>query len=431
MPDTGPITYRPGSWTAVLADGFVAMLGGEPDVSMLDDLWELAARGAGVVEALAVVSRGGLVALPPFALATRDTSGRVQVALRGGVQLRLDEPGGTRWVGAGEVSTWSERVLPAGADVHLRVDGAAEGAQRPLVAGVVGVAEVICPGTERPAGRRREDAAATSETAPAVEPVRGGDAAASPPAVAPPVVPVVPTPSRLRLAPPQDAGRAPDAPDGSAASAEPSFVSSPEPVVSVTERTVPVSPQERLARAAGAPAADQPQRQQAAWPAGAGAPDGPRSARSTLSGDVSTTIVSGQLAYLRDRLPVWGNDLSRRPEPPSQPPARLVLSTGLVVALDRPVVLGRAPQAARVSSAELPRLVSLPSPQHDISRTHAEVRLDDGDVLVTDLDSTNGVLVQRPGRGSRRLRAGEPVVLHEGETVDLGDGVTFVVERGT
>ncbi len=402
---SGISTYRPGSWTAVVADGFVALLGGVPDSATVDELWQLAQRGAGVVEALAVVSRAGLVGLPPFALATRDASGRVQVALRGGVRLRLDEAGGTRWVGAGEVSTWSERVLPAGADLHLRVEGeGASGSEHPLVAGVVPAGEVRCPGA----------AAAAREP----EPV----ATADPPGAEP-------TLARLRLA---------VAHEGDPADAAVATGAGPvHETAAVSERTVPVSRQERLRRAAGArepgpvAAGDAPQRQQAAW-AGAAAAAGPaRSARSTLAGDVSTTIASGQLAYLRDRLPVWGNDSLRRPEPPAQPPARLVLSTGLVVALDRPVVLGRAPQATRVASAELPRLVSLPSPQHDISRTHAEVRLDDGDVLVTDLDSTNGVLVQRPGRGSRRLRAGEPVVLHEGETVDLGDGITFVVERGT
>ena len=111
-------------------------------------------------------------------------------------------------------------------------------------------------------------------------------------------------------------------------------------------------------------------------------------------------------------------------------PARIVLSTGLVVGLDRPVLIGRAPQVTRVANRELPRLVTVPSPQHDISRTHAEVRQEGDQVLVVDLESTNGVLVQQPGIGARRLHPGEPGVVACGEVVDLGDGVTFVVERG-
>ena len=112
-------------------------------------------------------------------------------------------------------------------------------------------------------------------------------------------------------------------------------------------------------------------------------------------------------------------------------PARLVLSTGLVVPLDRAVLLGRAPQVARVSNRELPRLITVPSPQQDISRTHAEVRVEGDHVLVTDLDSTNGVHVARPGEGARRLHPGEPSVVGLDELVDLGDGVTFSLERGS
>jgi len=72
--------------------------------------------------------------------------------------------------------------------------------------------------------------------------------------------------------------------------------------------------------------------------------------------------------------------------------------------------------------------VTLPSPQQDISRTHAEVRTDGEDVLVTDLHSTNGVLVARPGEQARRLHPGEATVVARGEVVDLGDAVTFTVE---
>lgn len=144
------------------------------------------------------------------------------------------------------------------------------------------------------------------------------------------------------------------------------------------------------------------------------------------------TILSSDLARLRDRLPAWSQDAVPGPFPAPAPaplPARLVLSTGLVVALDRAVLLGRAPQVARVTNRELPRLVTVPSPNQDISRTHAEVRVEGEHVVVTDLDSTNGVHVSRPGEGVRRLHPGEPSVVGTDEVVDLGDGVTFTVER--
>jgi len=111
-------------------------------------------------------------------------------------------------------------------------------------------------------------------------------------------------------------------------------------------------------------------------------------------------------------------------------PPRLRLSTGLVVVLDRAVLLGRAPQVSRVTNAELPRLVTVSSPEQDISRTHAEVRVESDDVLVTDLHSTNGVLLTPYGEPASRLHPGEPTVLRPGAVVDLGEGVTFTVERG-
>jgi hypothetical protein len=150
------------------------------------------------------------------------------------------------------------------------------------------------------------------------------------------------------------------------------------------------------------------------------------------------TILSTDLAAIRERLPSWAADWTGEPVPgpfetPQQdgPVPQLVLSTGLVVPLDRAVLLGRAPQVARVTNSELPHLVTVPSPQQDISRTHAEVRVENGQVVVTDLASTNGVHVTKQGEGARRLHPGEATVVESGHVVDLGDGVTFTVERGS
>ena len=114
------------------------------------------------------------------------------------------------------------------------------------------------------------------------------------------------------------------------------------------------------------------------------------------------TILSTDLAEIREQLPSWAADEVPGPfrvPAAASAPARLVLSTGLVVPLDRAVLLGRAPQVARVTNRELPRLITVPSPQQDISRTHAEVRVEGDHVVVTDLDSTNGIHVARAGRG--------------------------------
>ena len=146
------------------------------------------------------------------------------------------------------------------------------------------------------------------------------------------------------------------------------------------------------------------------------------------------TVLSSDVVALRRQLPDWAGDVVPGPlavpAPQTPPPAKLLLSSGLVVSLNRPVLLGRAPQVSRVTNRELPRLVTVASPNQDISRTHAEVRMDGEDVLVTDLRSTNGVLVLRQGAGPQRLHPGEPTVVEPGVVVDLGEGVTFTVERG-
>lgn len=104
------------------------------------------------------------------------------------------------------------------------------------------------------------------------------------------------------------------------------------------------------------------------------------------------------------------------------------LSTGARVPLDRTVLIGRAPEAARVPLREMPRLVNVASPNNDVSRTHAQVRAEGEIVLVTDLNSTNGVFLIEPGASPRRLHPDEPVQLEPGVVVDLGDGATFILE---
>ena len=69
-----------------------------------------------------------------------------------------------------------------------------------------------------------------------------------------------------------------------------------------------------------------------------------------------------------------------------------------------------------------PRLVAVQSPQREVSETHVEVRQLGGSVIVTDLRSTNGSIVQLPGNAARKLRQGESVVVSAGTLVDIGDG---------
>lgn len=119
------------------------------------------------------------------------------------------------------------------------------------------------------------------------------------------------------------------------------------------------------------------------------------------------------------------------PQVTARPVARLVFSTGETVEVDRAVLVGRAPEPRRNTTTEQPRLVTVPSPQQEISSTHLEIRpgsgADHGSAIVTDLGSTNGTQVVQPGLPADQLTAGVAVQLIPGAVVDLGDGVTIEV----
>ncbi len=111
-------------------------------------------------------------------------------------------------------------------------------------------------------------------------------------------------------------------------------------------------------------------------------------------------------------------------------------STGAPVLVDSPVLIGRAPSPDR-AGGPLPKLMTVPSPSHDISRTHVKVEPVGRAVQVTDMHSTNGtVLITGPISGDASLAGqrhqlvpGEPVAVQPGWVLDLGDGVTILIDR--
>ncbi|WP_210439898.1 FHA domain-containing protein [Nocardioides xinjiangensis] len=130
-----------------------------------------------------------------------------------------------------------------------------------------------------------------------------------------------------------------------------------------------------------------------------------------------------------DRPPIPGHDVA--PDVVAQPVASLVFSTGDVVAVDRTVLVGRAPEARRFASQDQPHVVTVPSPHQEISSTHLEIRpgagADHGSAIATDLGSTNGTVLAQPGLDAEELRPGIAVSLIPGAVLDLGDGVTIQV----
>ena len=113
--------------------------------------------------------------------------------------------------------------------------------------------------------------------------------------------------------------------------------------------------------------------------------------------------------------------------------AKLMISDGQQVPVDRVILIGRAPEARRFTSTEQPHLVTVPSRLHEISSTHVEVRpgtgADQGSAVVTDMGSTNGTVLVQPGLGPEDLKPGIAVQLVPGAIINLGDGITIQVTR--
>lgn len=124
-----------------------------------------------------------------------------------------------------------------------------------------------------------------------------------------------------------------------------------------------------------------------------------------------------------------GDGTSPRPsdlEPVVPQPAQLRFAVrvgpGDSIQLDVPILVGRKPSPARVESGVLPRLIAVPSPEHEVSSTHVRIEQSGDAVVVTDLRSTNGTVVVRPDGTSARLRPGESTVVLPGSVVQIGDG---------
>lgn len=108
---------------------------------------------------------------------------------------------------------------------------------------------------------------------------------------------------------------------------------------------------------------------------------------------------------------------------------RAVFADGTEVPLDGPVYVGRRPSTPRIHTGPEPRLVALPSPGRELSATHVELRVVGGSVVVSDMRSTNGTVVQLPGAEPRTLIRGESAVVVAGTRIDLGEGAVIDILR--
>jgi hypothetical protein len=231
-----------------------------------------------------------------------------------------------------------------------------------------------------------------------------------------------------------------------AAQQQPIYPPSPQfggPVSSLgAPLTSPVPPP-----AAYAPSAPPPQ--------GPGAPSEPGLPVSADSADSDSTVFSTGIAMThKPAAPRPGTDnlilavvcSFSHPNPPGSPRCRvcgqpvdnanprlvhkpvlaqLITAGGARVEVTDTVLIGRAPSAQAGDGN--PILLPIPSPNSDISRTHLKVAVKDWDIVATDLHSTNGTMLVRPGQAPVRMMPGTPVTVEPGTILDLGDGGVITI----
>jgi hypothetical protein len=363
-------SYRPGQWFGVVGERAVVMLP-PTEKARVAALWELVDGGAGFDVTLDALISAGLRELPGFVLVSTG-EGETKVVIRGAASAEFVVGGETVSIEGYGATTWVERSLSDVTRMTLSLDALPE----------PGLPSYVVDG-----GLFRVSSYVEGEVADAPE-----DTPAEP---AEPVEPVEPVEAPLPLLEEEPTPEP-----------EPEPEPTPEPPPAWTPPPPPPAP----------PAPPPPP----APPAELPEPDSDHDGETVMGG-------------------AWQPPPAAPPGIPGQPAApditrtvaRLHLSTGEVVDVDRAVVIGRAPEARRFSETEQPLLITVASPKLEISSTHLEVRpgtgADHGSAVVTDLGSTNGTVLVQPGLPAEELQAGVAVQLIPGAVIDLGDGVRIQV----
>ncbi|QGN34717.1 FHA domain-containing protein [Microlunatus sp. Gsoil 973] len=367
--------YRRGDWLVLAGPtSLVVMQPAAPQWSdLINAVWEEVVSSASIEELGARLAAFKLDRMPDFAALFWDR-GQMRSLVRGGVSLV--DPGTGRPIADGVgVRTWTEIGLGGLQRVELRAgeQSAVEELELPLVIGAANASRVLLDCSEEvqihsPQGTLVGD----------ISSLRLLDAPAPSAVVA--SEPTQPVPS------PQPEPQPEPEPE-------------PEPTVAFANPT-PVPDQHQVMET-GETLVDQP-------------PVPPASSED----EGAKTIFASNLPGL----PVSSQS-------PRSVLGVLLPSSGGRIEVDRPVVIGRSPAANRVSGDQLPRLLTVPSPSHDISRTHVQVAPENGRMVVTDLNSTNGTILVFPDGRRTDLRPGVGVPVEVGSVIDLGDGITIAVDR--
>lgn len=411
-------TYRPGPATAVCVADTAVLIGLSVTHPLVARLYELLLRGPAIDEVTdllagsygeftnVILLRGGdPVEVFLWGSCGAESTGGVSVAGGPiGTEHRLSGLVGA-WLGTAVVPSAS--MLPAGLGVfpaeRIETTPVPVLPASPMVAGQVPILPVAGP-------------AASSPLVPAVPVMPAGSAVPSAPPVTSPA-PAAFMADHTRFSPagaPLPGIGAPRSP----------AVAAGVPFLSATP--VPPSPQPR-------PPADEPYVPVAPPPMGPG--------EQPIQFDFDDTIrplvalarrcPEGHVspAYL-DACEVCGAALGGDPfEMPPVSLGRLVMSTGGEITLDHDAIVGRNPRLPADLTGPTPELVKVMGSSKDVSNRHVQVRVSAGQVLVSDLGSTNGTEIVRPGWPPVPLPAGQEVAIEPGTHVVLASAVTLTYER--
>jgi hypothetical protein len=419
-------TYTPGDWLVLSGPTSLVLL--EPPThewaALTNTLWEEVLASSSIVDLADRLASFKIDALPSFG-AFFWTAGGMRSLVRGQISV-IDLATGKEVANGAGIQTWSEVGL-AGVS-HIRVDTPYDGdatlLELPLVVGAVRASSIVLDASEQALLDSPQGESVSAE-------------ASGPGLPTEPLSDVVaPSPSDL----PQQAAPEPVVEmDGAAATEHTAELSVDEiaALQSADTQLLPSpfdGPEAEVHRDVAAPtdATAPDSASDAAEPVDAG----PTSVPSPDDG-IQDSAILAVLCQNRHANPpssmscrVCGSPLGRRVPQFVAGPILAVLraSDGSTAEVDRPVLIGRAPSPDR-SSSRSPRLMTVPSANHDISRTHLEVAPAGWQIVVTDLNSTNGTVLVRHGAVDRQqLAPGEPVPVQLGSVIELGDGVSVLID---
>ena len=380
-------------------------------------LWELVRAEALAAAVLDEVVSSGLSSAPSFVLIGGSSDSATTILVRGKAVVRLAGPSVREISGEG-VSSWVEQVVDVSHGFEFHLGTSAKSSSRlPLASGVVRADAVGSESVAADSG-----STATPAIPAAVTPTKTPAPAASPTKKHASVPP--PEPSRdveitlaaqtTTISPIEVAAKVDPVPDQvTVPPAEASDGSSYDHLFGETVF--------RKVEDAAVRDAEETEPSLLVGPP----PSSPEAGQDDGGDHDGHTVMVSDISALRAKRKAAR--AATAPEPIPTPTLYLELSTGGRETLDQPLIIGRAPSATRVSGGNVPRLVSMNTPNQDISRTHAQITAEGGTVVVTDLHSSNGTTIILPGKPAQKLRPGEPSAVIVGTIIDLGDGATLTV----